>query len=57
MHNLTPLSGLIGGALIGLAAAMLMLLPGASPVSAASLAGFFHPRRTIAAGGSPSLRG
>ncbi|MBS4005291.1 MAG: YeeE/YedE family protein [Afipia sp.] len=28
MHNLTPLSGLIGGALIGLAAAMLMLLSG-----------------------------
>ncbi|TKT72170.1 YeeE/YedE family protein [Afipia massiliensis] len=28
MHNLTPLSGLIGGALIGLAAAMLMLLTG-----------------------------
>ena len=28
MHNLTPLSGLIGGALIGLSAAMLMLLTG-----------------------------
>ncbi|WP_024576407.1 MULTISPECIES: YeeE/YedE thiosulfate transporter family protein [unclassified Afipia] len=28
MHNLTPLSGLIGGGLIGLAAAMLMLLTG-----------------------------
>ncbi|MGL5167958.1 MAG: YeeE/YedE family protein [Afipia sp.] len=28
MHNLTPLSGLLGGALIGLAAAMLMLLTG-----------------------------
>lgn len=28
MHNFTPLSGLIGGALIGLAAAMLMLLTG-----------------------------
>jgi uncharacterized protein len=28
MHNFTPLSGLIGGALIGLAAAMLMLLSG-----------------------------
>jgi hypothetical protein len=28
MHNLTPLSGLIGGALIGLAAALLMLLTG-----------------------------
>lgn len=28
MHNLTPLSGLLGGALIGLAAAMLMLLSG-----------------------------
>ncbi len=28
MHNLTPLSGFVGGALIGLAAAMLMLLTG-----------------------------
>lgn len=28
MHNLTPLSGLLGGALIGLAAAMLILLNG-----------------------------
>jgi uncharacterized protein len=28
MHNLTPLSGLFGGALIGLAAAMLMVLTG-----------------------------
>jgi len=28
MHNLTAISGLIGGALIGLAAAMLMLLTG-----------------------------
>lgn len=28
MHNLTPLSGLLGGALIGLSAAMLMLLTG-----------------------------
>jgi uncharacterized protein len=28
MHNLTPPSGLLGGALIGLAAAMLMLLTG-----------------------------
>ena len=28
MHNLTPLSGLIGGALIGLASALLMLLTG-----------------------------
>ena len=28
MHNFTPLSGLFGGALIGLAAAMLMLLCG-----------------------------
>ena len=28
MHNLTPLSGLIGGALIGLAAALLMLSTG-----------------------------
>lgn len=28
MHNLTPLSGFLGGALIGLAAAMLMLLTG-----------------------------
>lgn len=28
MHNLTPLSGILGGALIGLAAALLMLLTG-----------------------------
>jgi uncharacterized membrane protein YedE/YeeE len=28
MHNLTPLSGLLGGAMIGLAAALLMLLTG-----------------------------
>jgi hypothetical protein len=28
MHNLTPVSGLLGGALIGLAAAMLMILNG-----------------------------
>ena len=28
MHNLTPFSGLIGGALIGLASALLMLLTG-----------------------------
>ena len=28
MHNLTPLSGLLGGALIGLASTMLMLLTG-----------------------------
>lgn len=28
MHNLTPLTGLIGGALIGLASALLMLLTG-----------------------------
>ena len=28
MHNLTPVSGLIGGALIGLASALLMLLTG-----------------------------
>ena len=28
MHNLTPLSGLFGGALIGLAATILMLLTG-----------------------------
>jgi hypothetical protein len=28
MHNLTPLSGLFGGALIGLAATMLMMLTG-----------------------------
>jgi len=28
MHNLTPLSGLLGGALIGLAATLLMMLTG-----------------------------
>jgi len=33
MHNLTPLSGLFGGALIGLAAAMLMVLTWLAGVS------------------------
>jgi uncharacterized protein len=37
MHNLTALSGLIGGALIGLAAALLMLLTG----RIAGIAGIF----------------
>jgi uncharacterized protein len=37
MHNLTPLSGLIGGALIGLASALLMLLTG----RIAGIAGIF----------------
>ena len=36
MANFTPLSAAIGGALIGLAAVMLMLSPAASPASAAS---------------------
>jgi uncharacterized membrane protein YedE/YeeE len=31
MHNFTPLSGLLGGALIGLAAALLMVLTGRIP--------------------------
>ena len=37
MHDLTPLSGLLGGALIGLASAMLMLLTG----RIAGIAGIF----------------
>jgi len=37
MHNLTPLSGLLGGALIGLASALLMLLTG----RVAGVAGIF----------------
>lgn len=43
MHNLTPLSGLIGGALIGLAAAMLMLLTGRIAGISGILGGILSP--------------
>lgn len=46
MHNLTPLSGLLGGALIGLAAAMLMLLTG----RIAGISGIFGGLLSPAAG-------
>lgn len=43
MHNLTPLSGLLGGALIGLAAAMLMLLTGRIAGISGILGGILSP--------------
>lgn len=43
MHNLTPLSGLLGGALIGLAAAMLMLLTGRIAGISGILGGLLSP--------------
>lgn len=46
MHNLTPLSGLLGGALIGLAAVMLMLLTG----RIAGISGIFGGLLSPAAG-------
>ena len=45
MHNFTPLSGLIGGALIGLAAAMLMLLSGRLAGVSGILGGAAHIQR------------
>ena len=44
MHNLTPVSGLLGGALIGLAAAMLMILTGRLAGISGILGGLFTPR-------------
>ncbi len=46
MHNLTPLSGLIGGALIGLATAMLMLLTGRIAGVAGIFGGLLSPAAT-----------
>lgn len=46
MHNLTPLSGLIGGALIGLATALFMLLTG----RIAGISGIFGGLLTRTAG-------
>lgn len=43
MHNLTPLSGFIGGALIGLAAALLMLLTGRIAGISGIFGGLFAP--------------
>ena len=43
MHNLTPLSGLIGGALIGLAAALMMLLTGRIAGVAGIFGGMLSP--------------
>ena len=56
MHNLTPFSGLIGGALIGLATSLLMLLTDASPASAAFSEGFWRATAAMQAGGSHLLR-
>jgi uncharacterized protein len=44
MHDLTPLSGLFGGALIGLAAASLMLLTGRIAGVSGILGGILTPR-------------
>lgn len=44
MHNLTPVSGLLGGALIGLAAAMLMILTGRLAGVSGILGGLFTSR-------------
>lgn len=44
MHNFTPLSGLIGGALIGLASALLMLLAGRIAGISGIFAGLMTPR-------------
>jgi len=44
MHNLTPFSGLLGGALIGLAASMLMILTGRLAGVSGVLGGLLTPR-------------
>lgn len=44
MHNLTPLSGLVGGALIGLASALMMLLAGRIAGISGILGGLIAPR-------------
>lgn len=46
MHHLTPLSGLLGGALIGLAAALLMLLTGRIAGISGILGGLLEARST-----------
>lgn len=54
MHHLTPLSGIVGGALIGLAASMLMLLTGRIAGISGIFGGYSNPVPAIAAGASPS---
>ena len=44
MHNLTPFSGLLGGALLGLAASMLMILTGRLAGVSGVLGGLLTPR-------------
>ena len=44
MHNLTPISGLLGGALIGLAASTLMMLTGRLAGVSGILGGLLTPR-------------
>ncbi|WP_458757429.1 YeeE/YedE family protein [Afipia sp. TerB] len=44
MHNLTPFSGLIGGAMIGLASALLMLLTGRIAGISGIFGGLIAPR-------------
>ncbi len=44
MHNLTPLSGLVGGALIGLASALMMLLAGRIAGISGIFGGLIAPR-------------
>lgn len=46
MHNFTPVSGLLGGAIIGLAAAMLMLLAGRVAGISGVFAGILSPDTT-----------
>jgi uncharacterized protein len=54
MHNFTPLSGFFGGALIGLAAAMLMLLTGRLAGVSGILGGALSP--TLAASADRASR-
>ena len=56
MTTFTPLSAAIGGALIGLAAVLLMLLTGGSPASA-GLWAVSCPAVAIVRGASPSSWG
>jgi len=46
MHNFTPLSGLVGGAIIGLAAAMLMVVAGRIAGISGVFAGILSPDTT-----------
>ena len=58
MSSFTPVSALIGGALIGLAAALLMLLSGGIAGISGILGGCLVPGATaIATGGSPFCSG